>query len=93
MDDMIGLLIRLRAEIVRLSHEVKFLGDLSSISRVRTSAPLLANKMRDYAMASDLVAACERSKAVARAKAHRDGKETKNGLRLLPVDKNGEKGK
>jgi hypothetical protein len=55
--DTTSLLIRLRAEMVRLAHEVEALAELSSIVSIRTLAPPLANKMRDAAMKRELMEA------------------------------------
>ena len=53
-------LIRLRAEVVRLAHEVDALADLPSIRDVRRQAPELARRMRDAAMTREMVDASAR---------------------------------
>jgi hypothetical protein len=59
-DDPILVLLRLRAEMVRLAHAVENLSDLSGISAVRTQAPVIAERMRNAAMAPDAVRASTR---------------------------------
>lgn len=58
--DPVTALVHLRAEIVRLAHEVEGLVDYGSISGVRRAAPLLAERFRNAAMARDMVEACKR---------------------------------
>ena len=58
--DPITALVRLRATLARLSHEVDALADESGIAGVRRAAPLLANRIRDAVMVSEMVEASRR---------------------------------
>jgi len=60
MTDPIAALVQLRAEMLRIAHEVEALSDLASIRDVRTWAPLVAEKMRRVAMTREMVAASTR---------------------------------
>lgn len=58
--DPVTALIALRAEMVRLAHEVEALTDERSIVDVRKVAPVIANRLRDAAMRRDMVEASKR---------------------------------
>jgi hypothetical protein len=55
--DAAAELMRLRAQMVRLAHEVEGLTDCNRIASVRAMAPPLARRMRDAAMAPSAVEA------------------------------------
>ena len=58
--DPVTQLVRLRAEMDRIAAEVEGLVDCASIASVRAMAPRLAERMRDAALAPDMVKACKR---------------------------------
>lgn len=58
--DAVTALIRLRASIVRLAHEVEGMADSGRIAVVRREAPILANRLRDVAMAPAMIEASKR---------------------------------
>ena len=58
--DAITELVRLRADMVRIAHEVEALADERRISDVRKMAPVVAGWMRDAAMRRGVVEACKR---------------------------------
>lgn len=55
--DAVTELVKLRAAMVRLAHEVEGLSDCARIASVRAMAPRLAHRMRDAAMAASVVEA------------------------------------
>lgn len=57
MTDPATALLRLRAQIARLSHEVDALADLRGIANVRVNAPILADRIRAMVMANGVVEA------------------------------------
>jgi hypothetical protein len=57
--DLVTELIRVRAWVVRLSHEVDGIADLPARRRGKEAARL-AERMRDAMMATALVEACKR---------------------------------
>ena len=58
--DAITELVRLRADMVRIAHEVEGLADERSISGVRRMAPVIGNMLRDAAMRRSAVEASKR---------------------------------
>lgn len=58
--DTISSLVHLRAEIIRVAHEVDALADLAGIADVRRKAPLVAERLRSVAMTQEMKQACER---------------------------------
>lgn len=58
--DPVTALVALRAEMVRLAHEVEALTDERGIVDVRKRAPVIANRLRDAAMRRDMVEASKR---------------------------------
>ncbi len=58
--DAISELVRLRAEMLRIAHEVDGLADERSIGGVRKMAPIVAGYLRDAAMRRSAVEACKR---------------------------------
>jgi hypothetical protein len=63
MIDAATALVRLRAEMVRIAHEVEALADLRGIADVRAHAPNIARKMRDAAMTREMEQASKRDAA------------------------------
>ena len=57
--DPIALLLRLRAEMVRMAHEVEMMADYRKLDERKPMAERIAQRMRDAAMANDVAAACE----------------------------------
>lgn len=58
--DPITALVRLRAEVVRMAHKADELAEGGTTRKGRAAALSLARRMRDAAMASDMVEACKR---------------------------------
>lgn len=58
--DPVTALVALRAEVVRLAHEVEALTDERSIVNVRKLAPMVASRLRDAAMRPDMQEASKR---------------------------------
>ena len=58
--DPVAALVHLRAEFVRIANEVDALADLPSIREVRGHAPALGEKIRNIAMAREMVSASAR---------------------------------
>jgi len=58
--DPVAALVHLRAEMIRIANEVDALADLPSIREVRGHAPALGDKIRNAAMAREMVSASER---------------------------------
>jgi hypothetical protein len=58
--DPVAALVSLRAAMVRLAHDVEGMADSGRIAIVRKGAPVLANRMRDAAMAAGMVEASKR---------------------------------
>jgi hypothetical protein len=58
--DPIAALVRLRAEMVRMAHEADELAEAGTTRKGRATALSLARRMRDAAMASEMVDACRR---------------------------------
>ena len=58
--DPIAALVHLRAAMVRIANEVDALADLPSIREIRGRAPALAEKIRNMAMAREMVSASAR---------------------------------
>jgi hypothetical protein len=59
----VNALVRLRAEMVRIANEVDALADLPSIREVRGHAPALGEKIRNVAMAADMVEASKHERS------------------------------
>lgn len=73
--DAVSVLIRLRAEVVRMAHEVEAVSDCiqgKGAPRARARAAALARRMRNAAMSSEAIAASSRNTPATPSERHRD---------------------